>query len=201
MLIKVCGLREWSNMLQVDALHPDLMGIIYHHESPRFVKENVIPKTTTPKVGVFVDSSIHHIIHQAGTYDFSYIQLHGVLDLTIARELHRKGFKVIKAFSIGQKIENSFMQKFVPYCTYFLLDTKGDKPGGTGIKFNWQILENYQLETPFLLSGGIGPEDVELIKSIHHPAFEGVDINSRFETSPGVKNIELIKMFINEIKK
>ena len=131
----------------------------------------------------------------------SYIQLHGNENLSMVKELYNKGYRIIKSFSIGETIDNSIMQSFSPFCEYFLFDTKGEKAGGNGLKFNWQLLEDYKLKTPFFLSGGIGAEDIEPIKKIKHTAFAGIDINSRFEISAGIKNIELIKNFINEIRK
>lgn len=188
-------------MLDIDELHPDFIGMIFHSPSLRFIGENTIPKTITSKVGVFVNSTIEYMIVQAKKHDFTHIQLHGSEDVSLAKELYNKGFKIIKTFSIDKAIDNSMMEDFTPYCSYFLFDTKGENPGGNGSKFNWKLLQNYQLETPFLLSGGIEPEDVKFIKNIKHKAFSGVDINSRFETSPGIKNVELIKIFINEIRK
>ena len=201
MLIKVCGLKDSQNILSIDALHPDLVGLIFHEGSPRFIGKNIIPKTTTKKVGVFINSTIDSIIQQSDKYDLSYIQLHGNENISMVKELYNKGYKIIKSFSIGETIDNSIMQSFSPFCEYFLFDTKGENAGGNGLKFNWQLLDDYKLKTPFLLSGGISGEDIEEIKKIKHTAFAGIDINSRFEISAGIKNIELIKNFINEIRK
>ena len=201
MLIKVCGIKESSNIINVDALHPDLIGLIFYENSLRFIGGNIIPKTNTPKVGVFVNSTVDNIIQQSTKYDLSYIQLHGNENISMVKELYHKGFKIIKSFSIGETIDNSIIHNFSQFCEYFLFDTKGENAGGNGLKFNWQLLEDYKLKTPFLLSGGIGANDIESIKKIKHKAFTGIDINSRFEISAGIKNIELIKNFINEIRK
>lgn len=190
-----------ANMMDVDALQPDFIGMIFYNHSLRFIGENVTPETNTSKVGVFVNNSLHYIIQQARKHNFSHIQLHGSENVILVKELHQNGYKVIKSFSIEHAIDNSIMNAYAPFCTYFLFDTKGSNHGGTGVKFNWRLLPDYQLDTPFILSGGIGPGDVALLKNINHPALAGIDINSRFEISPGLKNIELLKLFINEIRK
>ncbi len=200
MLIKVCGLREKENILAIDALRPDLLGLIFHKSSPRYVGENIIPETVTSKVGVFVNWEMDEIIRKAEMHNLRYIQLHGSEDVETAKELSLQGFKVIKVFQMENEIDNNRMADFAPFCHYFLFDTKGANEGGNGIKFNWSLLENYQLSIPFLLSGGIAPEDVEFIKAIQQPLFTGVDINSRFESEPGIKNITALKMFIDEIR-
>ncbi|MEO5905636.1 MAG: phosphoribosylanthranilate isomerase, partial [Saprospiraceae bacterium] len=152
------------------------------------------------KVGVFVDCIIQDMIQKAEQFNLDYIQLHGAEDVDTAKELYLQGFKVIKVFHIENELEHQKMVDFTPFCNYFLFDTKGVNEGGNGIKFNWSLLDNYQLSIPFLLSGGIAPDDVEFIKAIQHPFFAGVDINSRFETKPGLKNITGLKIFIDEIR-
>jgi phosphoribosylanthranilate isomerase len=201
MIIKVCGMKEDQNILGLDKLQPDFIGLIFYEKSPRFIGENPIPKTNAKKVGVFVNSSLEEIIFQAQKLDFNYVQLHGDEDISLAKSLQEKGYKVIKNFSIADKIDNEVMKIWQPFCEYFLFDTKGKSYGGTGEKFNWNILENYNLETPFILSGGIAPEDVSEIKKNKHKAFAGIDLNSKFEIAPGIKNIEKLKLFIDEIRK
>ena len=125
------------------------------------------------------------------------------------QEIKEKNIKIIKVFSVdnqednqkNSKINNDFMAEYAPFCEYFLFDTKGTNHGGTGVKFNWQILENYILKTPFLLSGGITADDIDEIKNIKHQQFVGIDINSKFEIKAGLKDIEMIKNFIENLKK
>lgn len=188
-------------MAEIDALRLDFVGMIFHTASPRFVGETIFPETTAEKVGVFVDSPVHFMLQQAIKYGFSYFQLHGNEPLSTVKKLHEKGFQIIKVFRVSGKMDLAGLKKFEPYCNYFLFDTKGKNPGGNGLKFNWDLLEDYPLKTPFFLSGGIGPEDVELIKNFQNPAFAGIDLNSRFEISPGLKNKEQLKKFMNEIRK
>ena len=127
--------------------------------------------------------------------------MHGDEDLSLAKSLHEKGLKVIKNFSIDDKINNDLMQEWQPFSEYFLFDTKGKSRGGTGEKFDWNLLQDYKLEIPFFLSGGLDSEDISKIKQIKHKAFLGIDLNSKFESAPGIKNIEKLKLFIDEIRK
>lgn len=200
MIIKVCGLKEKENMQAIDHLQPDLLGMIFYEKSPRFLSGIEMISTKASKVGVFVNESVEIMIKTAKNWGLSYIQLHGNEKVETAALLREKGFQVIKALSIETGINKEVLEKFSPYCTYFLFDSKGKNPGGNGIKFNWECLSQYDLETPFLLSGGIQPGDINSIKKLEHPSFAGVDINSGFEISPGIKNVESVKKFIDEIR-
>lgn len=201
MIVKVCGIKEAENCLAIDELQPDLIGMIFYKKSPRFIGKTILPKTKAAKVGVFVNSSLEEIISSAQKHSLQYIQLHGNEPLLLAGKLHKKGMQIIKSFGIETGINNQEMAEWENYCSYFLFDTKSKLHGGTGIQFDWKLLESYQLKTPFLLSGGIGLNDAPALKKIKHPAFYGVDINSKFELEPGIKNIEQVKSFINEIRK
>jgi len=128
------------------------------------------------------------------------IQLHGVESPFSCLQLKSSGMIVVKAFSIGEKFNFENLFKYMPGCDYFLFDTKSETPGGSGKKFNWNILEGYSLDKPFFLSGGIGPEDAGLIKTLSNRGLFAVDINSRFETVPGIKDPVVVKTFIEEIK-
>ena len=144
-------------------------------------------------------------------YKLQYVQLHGTESdyfiHSLYHEIRDRNIKIIKVFSIdnqednqkNSKINNGFMAEYAPFCEYFLFDTKGKNYGGTGVKFDWKILESYTLETPFLLSGGISADDIDEIKSIKHPQFAGIDINSKFEIKAGLKNVEKIKSFIEKL--
>lgn len=187
-------------MLQaVDALGPDMLGMIFYDESPRCYAEETAPETQADKVGVFVNESAQVIKVLAQQFGLSYIQLHGDEPIETAAVIKAAGLKVIKAFSIGEKIEEERMKGYEQYCEYFLLDTKGKRYGGTGQKFDWALLSEYRLDTPFILSGGIQPKDANILTNIKHPALIGVDINSGFEIEPGIKNIEAVKQFIHAV--
>ena len=194
-------MKEAENINALDALQPNYIGLIFYEKSPRFVGENSIPKTNAEKVGVFVNSSLDYIEAQAEKHDFKTIQLHGDEPISLAQSLFENGFKIIKNFSISDTIDNELMAEWQPFCEYFLFDTHGKGYGGTGKKFDWNLLQDYKLEKPFVLSGGISFEDVAEIKKIKHKSFAGIDLNSKFEIEPGVKNIENIKSFIDEIRK
>ncbi len=156
-----------------------------------------IPKRIK-KVGVFVNEEIENIINIANHYHLDFIQLHGDEDISFVNQLSKK-IQIIKAFRIDKNFE---FEKLTPYesdCTYFLFDTKAQQYGGTGKKFNWELLQNYKGNTPFLLSGGITPNDIQQIKEFNHPMFMGIDINSGFEIEPGIKDINQIKIFLNHL--
>lgn len=201
MIIKICGLRESKNSIEADLLQPDLMGFIFYKKSLRFVDDVKLPKTKTKKVGVFVNEEEHVILKMIKKHQLTYVQLHGNEPVELGKSLYKNGVKVIKCFSIDNEINNEKMQLWESFCTYFLFDTKGKYVGGNGKKFNWNLLNDYQLKTPFLLSGGIALSDAAKIKEIKHPAFAGIDVNSKFETAPGIKNIQQLKLFIDAIKK
>ena len=199
MIVKVCGMRDAENIRQLEALGIDWMGMIFWPKSKRYVST---PPAYLPqhvrKVGVFVDASLDAIRQYVEDYQLDIIQLHGQESPETLKTL--KPLKLIKAFNIATPED---LQKTVAYegmADYFLFDTKGKSVGGNGEKFDWSVLDSYQGETPFLLSGGIGSEDAQDIKSFHHPKCIGIDLNSRFETEPGLKDITKLKQFIEEIR-
>lgn len=201
MIVKVCGLNQPKNCLAIDKLKPDLIGVIFYKKSPRYIGETVLPKTKAKKVGVFVNASLGEILTAVEKHQLSYVQLHGNEPLILAKTLQENGIKIIKYFGVESNLNNEKMAEWETYSTYFVFDTKGKEFGGIGAKFNWDILIDYQLNTPFLLAGGITLEDVSTIKKINYPAFVGVDINSKFELEPGIKNSKQVKLFIDAIKK
>ena len=200
--IKVCGMKNTQNRQEVEKLDVDFMGYIFYAPSKRFVGKNPEPglfNSEKPKVGVFVDENAFEILALAKNLGFEWIQLHGKENPKTCQLLKRQGLKIIKAFNVD---ENFNFASTVPYekvVNFFLFDTKTKNHGGSGEKFNWNILEKYEGHIPFFLSGGIGPEDVERIKEINHAKLTGVDLNSGFEDEPGVKNIEKLKYFIKKI--
>jgi phosphoribosylanthranilate isomerase len=204
MKIKVCGLRDPENIKAVAALAPDYMGLICYGLSPRFVKEvpadvlNNLPAGIS-KTAVFVDESKETITGLIDTYGFNIIQLHGKESPEFA-DSFRNRVTVFKAFGLDNDFDFSQLDNYVNKVDYFLFDTKTDSHGGSGKTFNWNVLDKYKLNVPFFLSGGLSLDNLEEVTKITHPQFYGVDLNSRFETAPGMKDIEKLKKAFDMIK-
>ena len=208
MKIKVCGNTEIEQLKELNDLDIDYVGLIFYDQSPRFalkkmigkeVRESVISKT---KVGVFVNASEEEIMKEVDDFGLDMVQLHGDETASFCNRISDH-IKVIKAFRISDFDANVdwLVKEYEEVCDYYLFD-KGSAGlyGGTGQKFKWDVLKDSAIGKPFFLSGGIERKDAEAIKKFTHPFFYGVDVNSRFETSPGVKNMELIKEFVKELK-
>lgn len=201
MIVKVCGMREPDNIRDVEALHPDMMGFICWEKSPRYVAAvpSYLPKCH--RVCVFVNSSINYALQMADSFKADYLQLHGSETPDFCQELKQAtGLKIIKAISIANSTDIEKSKEYQGVADILLFDTKCASVGGSGVKFDWSILDSYSGPTPFLLSGGIGPDDAESILSIKHPMFAGVDLNSRFESAPAMKDVLKLKEFITEIR-
>jgi len=196
MLVKVCGLKVQNQVTELDSI-VDFLGFIYYKNSKRFIEKASISETAK-RVGVFVNESNDNIMKIAKRDALNYLQLHGDESANMCKEL-RNSFKIIKAFGIDDSFEFSKLKEYEPHVDYFLFDTQSKHYGGTGKQFSWQLLQNYDLKKPFLLSGGIQPESVSELKKIKHPLLVGFDLNSGFEISPANKNCSLIKKFIDEI--
>lgn len=192
-------MRNSENISELMTLKPDYIGFIFYAQSKRFVTD--FPQIEIPssvkKVGVFVNETIDEIIEKTNRYKLDFVQLHGDETSEFCLSLSAKNIKIIKAFSVDENFDFSAIKPFEKHVSLFLFDTKGKNYGGNGIKFNWELLQNYTGKTPFLLSGGISINDAEEIKNFKHPAFLGIDINSGFELEPGLKNINEIKEFKN----
>jgi phosphoribosylanthranilate isomerase len=204
-LIKVCGMKFPENIRAVARLHPDFMGFIFYPKSPRYAEPlNVSVLNELPpeigKIGVFVNEKLDQILATVYKYHLDGVQLHGSEMVKMCNQLHDTGLLVIKAFPVAEAYNFKVMKRYEKSCDYFLFDAQTPIYGGAGQKFDWQLLENYKEKTPFLLSGGISIEDLEDINKIQHPAFAGVDLNSRFEISPGLKNVELLSNFIDRYR-
>ena len=201
-LVKVCGMREAENICEVEALGIDLMGFIFWPKSSRYVSERpaYLP-TNCKRVGVFVDEDIETVKRIADDYALDYIQLHGHELADYCAQL--RGFKLIKAFNIATTEDFKQTEPYTGIVDYFLFDTKGKSVGGNGEKFDWSVLSAYDGNTPFLLSGGIGPDDAEVLTSHFSPLTSkkcvGIDLNSRFEIAPGLKDINKLKDFLNAL--
>lgn len=209
MNIKVCGLTQLKQIQQLDALNVAFAGLIFHKDSPRYVVGKIAKDELKDadfdlkKVGVFVNADYDEIMQMIDDYGLDVVQLHGDETPELCEELSDE-VEVIKAFSISDKI-TSIDDMIVDYddvCDYYLFDTasKIGKVGGTGEKFDWKLVKKSKIEKPFFLSGGISLDDLELIKSFKHPDYFGIDVNSRFEKSPGIKDMALLLQLRQGIK-
>ena len=193
------------NIEAIASLKPDFMGFIFYPKSPRFAESldvlslKKLP-STIKKIGVFVNENLENILTIAFTYKLDGIQLHGTELVEMCKELKSAGYIVIKAFPIAEAYNFKVTKEYEGVCDYFLFDTKTDAFGGSGLKFNWFMLDEYVGETPFLLSGGIAADDAEAILKIEHTKFAGIDLNSKFEIKPGLKDQLKLKSFLNELR-
>ena len=211
--IKVCGNNNIQNFKEIAAIEPDYVGFIFYPKSKRFVEDESIFEVfpNAEKVGVFVNESIENILEKVEQYKLDVVQLHGDETADFCEELinqkHQRlltdesflDFKIWKAVGIKSIEDFQQLTTYQQVVDSFVFDTKSVDYGGTGKKFDWQLLTNYQLSTPFLLSGGIQLEDAFLLKNFQHPRCIGFDINSAFEVEPGIKKIEEVKQFIDTI--
>jgi phosphoribosylanthranilate isomerase len=207
MKLKICGLKYKDNISQLAALNVDMIGFIFYKQSSRFVANELddiafenLPKQIK-KVAVFVDETLENILNINQKYAFDFIQLHGNETPDFCKELNKYNLSIIKAFSLNESFDFSITEHYQPYCSYFLFDTKGKEKGGNGFSFNWGSLKNYQLNTPFLLSGGIGTDNIQDALQLKYPQLAGFDINSKIEIAPALKSVEHAKYIIETIKK
>jgi phosphoribosylanthranilate isomerase len=199
-------MRDSQNIAEASELSPDVMGFIFYPQSPRYAGLVLEPDTTTmipasiKKAGVFVNADFEVISEMIEKYTLDIVQLHGDESPELCFRLKEIGVGVIKAFSIRDV--KTFMQcaEYIDITDYFLFDTLTSGHGGSGLRFDWNILQRYNSDHPFFLSGGIGPNDIVDIMKISHPGFYGIDINSRFESAPGLKDISSLKKFITGIR-
>ncbi len=197
MKLKVCGLKFGNNIKDMVKIKPYFMGFIFYPPSKRFVGADfVMPEIpeSIRKVGVFVNENKEKIIETINKYKLDIVQLHGNENPELCKEINEM-VPVIKAFGLNEDFDFSICKEFEQSCSYFLFDTKTENFGGSGKKFNWEILNKYEFKTPFFLSGGISMNDLGKVKNIKHESLYAIDINSGFETEPGFKNVQLIKQF------
>ena len=200
MKIKVCGMKNKENIEALENVSEvDFIGHIFAEKSPRFIGNNVV-QSNLPSFGVFVNASQQEIEKATSAFDLSFIQLHGDESPEFSKAINETLKPVVKVISISKKEDFHKTSDYEGCCTYFLFDTKTNLRGGSGKKFDWSLINEYNGKTPFFLSGGIHIEDVKAIEKIKHPLLYGIDINSGFEIEPGLKNIELIKSFAKQIK-
>lgn len=230
MMIKVCGMRERDNIAAVARLDIDMMGFVFWPQSPRYVRmissaAGIIPdyseerlrssrgeqlpadKRQPKRVGVFVDDMPQNIVTRVYNYRLDFIQLHGDEPRETCENLRstlhpdiRPGIGIIKAISVASAADIRRWKDYAGAVDMLLFDTKSAAMGGSGNRFDWSLLGEYDGDIPFLLSGGIGPDDAESIRSVAHPMLAGIDLNSRFETQPGLKDVEKLRKFIETIR-
>ncbi len=200
-------MRDPENIRKVEELAVDLMGFIFWHKSSRNVSEmpSYLP-TRQKRVGVFVDADIKEVTEKAKEYALDLIQLHGKETPDYIQRLRSlcpqhgdRATAIIKALNIADTEDLAQTAQYEGIVDYFLFDTKSKLVGGNGTQFDWSVLQAYQGDTPFILSGGIGPDDAEKVKNFQHPMCAGIDLNSRFETAPALKDIQLLNHFIERL--
>ena len=193
MKLKICGMKYPENILEVSQLLPEYLGFIFYEKSSRYF-DGEIPEipASIKKVGVFVNATYDEVISKIEKYKLNLIQLHGNETPAFCENLKQDKIEIIKVFSIDDDFDFEILEKYEPVCDYFLFDTKGKLHGGNGVTFNWQILENYKSKKPLFLSGGIGIEEIKKIKTLNLPIY-AIDVNSKFELVPGLKNTKLLE--------
>jgi len=203
MLIKVCGLTDEKNLKAIADLNIDMIGLNFYPSSKRYLGENerfaeLIPEHIE-NVGVFVDEEFEKVRQIAEKHKLDYLQLHGNETPEYCKQM-QQFTKIMKAFGITKDTNIDEQCEGYEMCDFFLFDTKTPLHGGSGKKFNWDILQTYSGNIPFLLSGGIKPKDYIQIKKIEHPMLIGVDVNSKFEISPGYKDVKLLNSFVENLR-
>jgi phosphoribosylanthranilate isomerase len=204
MKIKVCGNKYKDNIEQVAKLKPDFMGFIFYEPSKRYVTEEfrmpALP-AEIKKTGVFVNADADFIIDKINAHNLDCIQLHGDEPPYFCRQMQRITC-IIKAFGIDDKFDFPLLDAYKDSCNYFLFDTKTPEHGGSGQQFNWELLKKYKQQVPFFLSGGLDLEAAKKILEMTHeyPLLHGIDVNSRFETSPGLKDIDKLRQLMHIIR-
>ena len=194
-------MRDADNIREVESLGIDMMGFIFWPKSSRYVAERpaYLP-TKCKRVGVFVDATAEDIMRHVGAYGLDIIQLHGKESPEFISQLINDlspETKIIKALNIATEKDLDSAKRYEGTADYLLFDTKGKSVGGNGEKFDWSVLKHYHGTTPYLLSGGISPEDVTLVRTVNSI---GIDLNSKFELSPALKDIDKLNKFIKQIR-
>lgn len=196
-------MKDPENIKQLIDIQPDYIGFIFYPRSKRYMADSLESEILKAipghikKVGVFVNETDEKITKAVKKFQLDFIQLHGDESPNLCNSLNINGLSIIKAFQIHQNFDFAQLESYKKSCQYFLFDTQTALYGGSGHKFNWQLLENYDNEKAFFLSGGIDLEDINNILNINNLNIHAIDINSKFEIEPGLKNIEKIKEFRN----
>ena len=206
MNIKVCGMKEPGNIIKLAELKPDYMGFIFYPRSKRYAgkpDKNVLDSlpASIKLTGVFVDQKPEEIIDKVLEYHLDAVQLHGaespgyclLLRAALIAGQPQKSVELIKAFGITPGFNFSDLDPYNDSIDYFLFDTKTAEHGGSGLSFDWKILDQYSGNKPWFLSGGLSPENINGISNFAFKNLYGLDLNSRFETEPGIKDIKSLR--------
>lgn len=205
---KVCGITQLKQLQQLDGLDIDFAGLIFYKDSPRYVGDKIKAADLKnsdfdlKKVGVFVNADYDEIMQAVEDYGLDVVQLHGDESPELCEELS-EDVEVIKAFKVkDSKVSiDEMVADYDEVCDYYLFDTASSElEGGTGKQFDWKVLSKAKIEKPFFLSGGIGVDDIAKVKSFKHPDYYAVDINSKVEKEPGVKDMALVLQFRQGLK-
>lgn len=196
MKLKVCGMRESTNISELLKLSPDFMGFIFFAKSKRDVADSLDVELlasfpdSTQKVGVFVNAELDFVKGKVEQFGLNLVQLHGDESPEYCFDLKSKGIKTMKVFSVGESFDFNQLEAYKPYVDFFLFDTKGEERGGNGVQFDWSILKGYDQEIPFFLSGGIDLENLEQLSELKGMNLHAIDVNSKFEIEPGLKDVD-----------
>ncbi len=199
--LKICGMREAANIAAVAELQPDYMGFIFYPQSPRCISEvsaeliKYVP-SSIKTTGVFVDEELEKVLAYIIRYNLKAVQLHGQEDVAYCATVATTGAEVIKAFGIGEDFDFGRLEAYEPVVDYLLFDAQTPVHGGSGKVFDWTLLAKYALDKRYFLSGGIGLEQVETLKRLSDPRLYAIDVNSKFEQAPGLKDVAQLKEFI-----
>src|SRR5690606_9659775 len=201
--IKICGLMKPANIDEVLSLNPQYIGFIFYPSSSRFVgeldQEYIKSLKNVKKTAVFVNATVDAIVEIVKKYQFDAIQLHGNESAAFCQDLkERTGLEIIKAFGIDSEFDFNQLEAYLLNVDYFLFDTKTSRYGGSGNVFNWDVLKKYSYDKPYFLSGGIGPDNFSDAYTFKDERLYAVDLNSRFESAPGIKNLLLLKQALKK---
>lgn len=205
--IKVCGMKLAANVLAIASLQPNYLGFIFYDKSPRFINEvsaELIKYVPAPikTVGVFVNETIDKVKNLVVLHQLNAVQLHGIESADYCADLKATfaEVEIIKAFGIDESFDFNTLSAYENVVDYFLFDTKTSLPGGSGKTFDWSVLDRYTLDKPYFLSGGIDLEHATDLKNINDPRLVAVDVNSKFEIEPGLKDAEKVHQFITQLR-
>ncbi len=203
--IKVCGLRMPDNIEAVAELPIDMIGLIFYEKSPRYINADGfkdLKNVDQTRVGVFVNAETSYVLEKVGAFELEFVQLHGDESAEYCQDLKSvwPSIKIIKAFSVDEDFDFNITKAYEHAVEFFLFDTKGKNRGGNGKIFNWELLKKYEGNRQFYLSGGIGLEHAESISKLYFPKLVGIDLNSKFEIAPGLKDVEKLKQFLSKLK-
>ncbi|MBC8987872.1 phosphoribosylanthranilate isomerase [Pedobacter sp. N36a] len=210
--LKICGMLHPENIREVAALQPDYLGFIFFKGSKRYAGE-VLPEVLANlpenimKTGVFVNETLETVLSLVDKYQLNALQLHGAESPEYCRELKvslgsmtaLNTVELIKAFGVDEAFDFSLLNSYTATVDYFLFDTQTPHHGGSGKQFDWQLLTKYTLDLPYFLSGGIAAESAEMLNSIVDHRLFSIDVNSKFEIEPGLKDLEKLKVFKSKL--